>query len=73
MRDRKGVGLDGWGWGGGVGETLQSASETWEVRDSQASKGGTLDELSDSRERKLIESPSSRKTGHLVRDGVAIP
>ena len=35
--------------------------------------GGTLDEMPDSRERKLIEPISSRKTGHQVRDGVAIP
>jgi hypothetical protein len=56
------------GWG-----TLQNASETWEVRDSQDSNGETLDEMPDSRERELIESTSSRKTGHQVRDGVAIP
>ena len=48
-------------------------SETWEVRDSQDSKGGTLDEMPNSRERELIEPTSSRKTGHQVRDGVAIP
>ena len=53
--------------------TLQNAPETWEVRDSQDSKGGTLDEMPDSRERELIEPTSSRKTGHQVRDGVAIP
>ena len=51
----------------------QNAPETWEVRDSQDSKGGTLDEMPDSRERELIEPTSSRKTGHQVRDGVAIP
>ena len=48
-------------------------SETWEVRDPKDSKGGTLDEMPDSRERELIEPTSSRKTGHQVRDGVAIP
>jgi hypothetical protein len=42
------------------------------VRDSQDSKGGTLDEMPDSGERELIEPTSSRKTGHQVRDGVAI-
>jgi hypothetical protein len=42
------------------------------VRDSQDSKGGTLDETPDSRERELIEPTSSRKTGHQVMDGVAI-
>ena len=56
-----------------VGGTFQNAPETWEVRDSQDSKGGTLDEMPDSRERELIEPTSSRKTGHQVRDGVAIP
>ena len=34
---------------------------------------GTLDEMPDSRERELIELTSSRKTGHQVREGVAIP
>ena len=43
------------------------------VRASQDSKGGTLDEMPDSRERELIEPISSRKTGHQVRDRVAIP
>ena len=52
---------------------FQNAPETWEVRDSQDSKGGTLDEMPYSRERELIEPTSSRKTGHQVRDGVAIP
>ena len=51
--------------------TLQNAPETWEVRDSQESKGGTLYETINSRRRELIESTSSRKTGHQVR--VAIP
>jgi hypothetical protein len=43
------------------------------VRDFQKSKGGTLDEMSDSREREFIEPTSRRKTGHHLRDGVAIP
>jgi hypothetical protein len=55
------------------GGTLQNAPETWEGRDSQDSKGGTLDEMPDSRERELIERTSSKNTGHQVRDGVAIP
>jgi hypothetical protein len=42
------------------------------VRDSQDSKGGTLDEMPDSMERVLIEFTFSRKTGLQVRDGVAI-
>jgi hypothetical protein len=43
------------------------------VGDSQDSKGQTLDETPDSRERELIEPTSSRKIGHQVRDGVVIP
>ena len=42
-------------------------------RDSQDSKGGTLDKMPNSRERELIEPTSSRKTGHLMRERVAIP
>jgi hypothetical protein len=53
--------------------TPQNVSETWELRDSQDSKGGAIDEMSDSRERELTELTSSRKTEHYVRDGVAIP
>jgi hypothetical protein len=56
-----------------VEETLQNAPETWEVRDFQDSKGGTLDEMPDSREREITEPNSSRKTGHQVRDGFATP
>jgi hypothetical protein len=55
--------------GVGVGLGLQNAPETWEVRDSQESKGGTLDEMPDSRERKLIEPTSSRKTGRTSSEG----
>jgi hypothetical protein len=43
------------------------------VGDSQDSKEGKLDEMLDSKERELIEPTSSRKTGHKVRDGIAIP
>jgi hypothetical protein len=56
-----------------VGETLQNAPETWKVRDSQDSKGGTLNEVSSSREKVLLEPTSSRNTGHQMRDGFAIP
>ena len=42
----------------------QNAPETWEFRDSWDSKGGTLDEMPDSRERELTEPTFSRKTGH---------
>jgi hypothetical protein len=45
----------------------------WEVRDSQDSKGGTLDEKPNSREREPIEPTSYRKTGHQVRNRVPIP
>jgi hypothetical protein len=44
--------------------TLQNAPEI---------KGGTLDEMPDTRERELIDPFSLRKIGHQVRDGVAIP
>jgi hypothetical protein len=43
------------------------------VRDSQDSKGETLDEIPNSRERELIELTSSRETGYQERDGVAFP
>jgi hypothetical protein len=33
----------------------------------------TLDEMPYSEERELVEPTSSKKTGHQVRDGVAIP
>jgi hypothetical protein len=59
------------GWG--TDTPPQSAPETWEVRDFQDSQGGTFDEILDSRERELVKHTSSRKTGHQVRDGVAIP
>ena len=47
--------------------------ETWEVRDSQNSKGGTVDEMPDSWTREFVEPISSRKTGHQVMEGVSIP
>jgi hypothetical protein len=47
-----------------LGGTLQYTPETWLVRDSQDSKGGTLDEMPDSKERELIEPTTSRKIGH---------
>ena len=37
------------------------------MRASQDSEGGTLDEMSNSGERELVESTSSRKTGHQVK------
>jgi hypothetical protein len=55
---------------GGGAPHPQSASEIWEVRDSQESKGRTLDETPNSRERELTEPTSSRKTGHQVRHEV---
>jgi hypothetical protein len=56
-----------------MGTPPREAPETWEVRDSKDSKGGTLDVMLDSKERELIEPTSSRKTGgYQVRNGVAI-
>jgi hypothetical protein len=46
--------------------------EIWKVRDSQDSKGRTLDEMPNSGERELIKSTSSRKDIKW-RDEVAIP
>ena len=46
--------------------------QTWEVRDSQSSEGGTLDEMPSSGERELAESTSSGKTGHQVEGWVAM-
>jgi hypothetical protein len=54
-------------------DSLQNAPETWKVRDSQDSKQGTLDEVSDSREREFIAPTSSRKIGYQMREGVTIP
>jgi hypothetical protein len=53
--------------------TLQNAPETWEVRDSQDSQGGALDEMPASRERELTEPTSSRKTGHQMRERRVMP
>jgi hypothetical protein len=52
--------------------TLQNVSETWELRDSEDSKGGTLDVIPDSREREIIELTSSRKVASSEL-GFAIP
>jgi hypothetical protein len=60
------------GWGNPPPQP-QNAPETWKVRDSQDSWGGTFDEMPDNRETELIEPTSSRKTDHQVRDEVAIP
>jgi hypothetical protein len=43
------------------------------VRESHDSKGGTLDEMLNSREKELIEPTSSRKIGHQMRERGAIP
>jgi hypothetical protein len=56
-----------------VVRTLQNAPEIWEVRVSQNSKGGTLEEMPNSKALELVKPSFSRKTGHQVRDGVAIP
>jgi hypothetical protein len=39
--------------GGGSEETLQKVPKTWEVRDSQDSEGGNLDDMPNNREREL--------------------
>jgi hypothetical protein len=53
------------------GGTLQNVPGTQEVKDSQNSKGGALDEIPSIGERELVKPMSSRKTAHQVRDGVA--
>jgi hypothetical protein len=40
------------------------------VRDSQDSKGGTLDERLDSREGELIELTTSKEIGHQMKERV---
>ena len=55
------------------GGALHNKPESGEMRDSQDSKRGTLDEMPYIREKELIESTSSRKTGHQVTDGIVIP
>jgi hypothetical protein len=42
------------------------------MKDAQDSKGRILDKKSNSEDKELIESVSSRKTGIKWRDGVAI-
>jgi hypothetical protein len=54
--------------GGGWGDPVGNVPKTWELTDSQDSKGGTLDEMPNSGERELVESTSSRKTGHRVEE-----
>jgi hypothetical protein len=52
--------LKGWEVGRGGGGPLES---TWEVRDSQDSKGRTSDEILNSGKRDLVESTSSGGMG----------
>jgi hypothetical protein len=54
-----------------VGVGLQNVPETWEVRDSQDSKGGILDKMLNYRERELIEPTSSRKIEYQMRKGAS--
>ena len=56
----------GWAW------TLQNVPGSWEVRDSQDSKGGTLDEMANCTERELLEPTFSRKTGYQMRERCTI-
>jgi hypothetical protein len=46
--------------------SVYDVPETWEMRNSQDSKGGTVDEMPNSGEKEFIESTSSRKTEHQV-------
>jgi hypothetical protein len=50
---------------------IHQRPEKW--RDSQDSKGGTLDERPGTREREFIEPTSSWKTGHQMGEGISIP
>ena len=50
-------------------ETLQNVPETWEVGDSQDSKGGTSDEMFYSENKKLVEPISRRKAGRTSSEG----
>jgi hypothetical protein len=43
------------------------------VRDTQDSNGGTLQEIPISEARELVYSTFSKKAGHQLGDGVAIP
>lgn len=43
------------------------------MRDTQASKRGTLDEIHYSGERELVGPISRRKTGHQMKERGAIP
>ena len=54
-------------------EEVGNVPETWEFRDSQDSKGGTLDEMFYSGERELVEPTSSRKTKYQVREWGCYP
>ena len=56
---------------GGCGDPPECPRDLGGERLSE-SKRGTLDEMSNSRERKPVEPTSSRKIVHQVRNGVAI-
>jgi hypothetical protein len=45
---------------------IQNILDTGEVRESQDSKGGTLNEMPYSGERELVKPTTKRKTGHQV-------
>ena len=45
---------------------MYKVQKALDVRDSQDSKGGILDKVFTSGDREVIESTSSRKTGHAV-------
>ena len=52
----------------GGGRRASRTYQRWEVRDSQVSKGGTLDEMPYSGERELIESTSVERQGKDQRE-----
>ena len=59
--------------GSSSGGSLQNILQNREVRDSQDSKGGALDEIPYSGKMEHVEPTSRVKTENQVRDGVAIP
>ena len=55
-----------------LGEPFRMHQRPWRSETLRTQRKGTLDEMPYSRERELIESIFIRKTGHQVRNGVAI-
>jgi hypothetical protein len=53
-----------------VGGTYQNVPPIWEMRYSQVSELGTIDEIPYSVGRKIIEPISYRNSAHQVKDGL---